>query len=294
MSDDTGLRLSAGIELFITAKKAEGYAAPTIKAYRFHLGRLATDLEDPPIDSIALGDLRDHVGRQEHLAASTRGLKVRAIRSLFRWLHEEEHVIRNAALKLREPKQPKRIPKALTLEEVELLRDACRTTREHALVEALFATGCRLAEIHALNRSQVDWQRRAVIVFGKGSREREVYFGAKAAIWLRRYLDERQDDHPALLVTERWYDGPTGRGPRRLSKASVQRSIGTLAARCGLDGRLTPHVLRHTLATTMLNQGAPIAVVQTILGHQNPSTTQLYAHLSGKSRQDAYQRYFVQ
>ena len=185
--------------------------------------------------------------------------------------------------------------RALPIEEVELLRDACESLLEHALIEFFFATGCRVGEVHELNHNKLDWTRRSAIVLDKGNKEREVYFGAKAALWLRRYLNSRGDSSPALFVTDRCRaqeDGSLSR--QRLSISQMQRIFKRVASGCGLATRVTPHVLRHTLATLLLNQDAPIAAVQSILGHASPTTTQLYVHLSGESRQATYRRYFSQ
>ena len=244
---------------------------------------------------VKLEHLRAHLTDLTHLQASSLANKIRALKVFFRWLHEEEVLERNPALKLKEPRLPARIPKALSIEEVELLRDACKSLLEHTLIEFFFATGCRVGEIYRLNRADLNWVRRSVIVMGKGSKEREVYFGAKAALWLNRYLESRADGYPALFVTERrrrQSDGTLQR--QRLSTSQMQRIFKRVAYRCGLERRVTPHVLRHTLATLLLNQGAPIAAVQSILGHASPTTTQLYVHLSGESRQMLYRRHFPQ
>ena len=170
-----------------------------------------------------------------------------------------------------------------------------RVCLEHALVEFFFATGCRVGEIYRLDRTALDWVRRSAIVMGKGSKEREVYFGAKAALWLKRYLEKRADVCPALFVTERRRKQDDGTlQHQRLSTSQTQRIFKRVATRCGLEKRVTPHVLRHTLATLLLNQGAPIAAVQSILGHASPTTTQLYVHLSGEFRQMLYRRHFPQ
>lgn len=189
-------------------------------------------------------------------------------------------------MKLSEPKAGKRIPKALTIDELELLRDSCQSALEHALAEFAFATGCRVAEIHQINRTDIDWQSKAVTVLGKGDKEREVYFGARSRIWLQRYLNERTDHDRALFVTERQ--------PHRMSIHEIQYIFKRVARRCDLEDKVSPHKMRHTLATVLINQGAPLVTVQSILGHEKPETTQLYATLSGASRQQAYGRYFVQ
>ena len=175
------------------------------------------------------------------------------------------------------------------------MRDACESRLEHALIEFFFATGCRVSEIHQLDRIELDWLRRSVVVLGKGNKEREVYFGAKAALWLKRYLDSRTDSCLALFVTKRrrqQIDGTLQH--QRLSTSQMQRIFKRVAERCGLEEKVTPHVLRHTLATLLLNQGAPIAAVQSILGHASPTTTQLYVNLSGESRRMLYRKHFPQ
>ncbi len=110
--------------------------------------------------------------------------------------------------------------------------------------------------------------------------------GAKARIWLQRYLNQRTDDDRALFVTER--------EPHRLSIHEIQYIFKRIAKRRGIEDRVSPHKMRHTLATVLNNQGAPLVTVQSILGHEKPKTTQLYASLSGSSRQQSYQRYFIQ
>jgi integrase/recombinase XerD len=281
------MQLSAASELFLRTKRQEGFSDYTTNAYRIQHSLLIRDIGDIAIEDVTLAHLREHISHCTHLKASSIGHKVRSIRSLFKWLVEEEYLDKNPTLKLKEPKLPKRIPKALTVEEIEMLRDSAKTPIEHAMIEFFFATGCRVGEVHRLNRNAIDWSRQAATVLGKGNKEREVYFGAKASIWLRRYLASRTDSDMALFVT-------INKPLHRMSICQMQRLFARVAKRCGLEERVTPHVLRHTLATTLLNQGAPLAAVQSILGHEKPETTQLYAVLSGTARQQAYQRYFVQ
>lgn len=280
------MRLSEAAEAFLGTKRLEGLSPRTIDGYRFHIGHLCRALGDPQLEDVTLQHLRDHLASKAHLKPASVAGKVRCFRSLFKWLAEEEVLVKNPTLKLKEPKLPDRVPKALSVEEVELLRDACRTIQEHALVEFFFATGGRVGELVALNRNAIDWQRAAVLVFGKGAKEREVYLGAKATIWLRRYLGSRRDTDLALFVTTR--------APHRLTVHQAEYIFRRVASRAGLQGRVTPHVMRHTLATTMLNNGAPLAVVQAHLGHTKPETTMLYARLSGEARREAFKRYFVQ
>ena len=232
-----------------------------------------------------ISDLRAFVADQDHLKAQSLGHVVRVLRGFFRWLLEEEMISKNPAVKLKEPKIPKAVPKALTFDELELLRDSCQTPLEHALVEFLFATGCRIGEVRGVDRDQIEWDRRAVLVLGKGQKEREVYFGARCSLWLRRYLSTRSDGEPALFVTSQ----PV----RRMSTWYMRTIVKRVAGRCGLSRKVSPHVMRHTFAT-LLDQGADLVAVQSILGHDKPETTQRYAHLSGTRRQEEYKRWFPQ
>jgi integrase/recombinase XerD len=280
------MRLSEASGTFLAVRRQEGFSAHTIDAYRLQHQMLIRDIGDLDIQEVTLDVLREHLRHNGHLKASSMGHKVRAIKSLFNWLFEEGGMERNPTLKLSEPKVGKRIPKALTIDELELLRDSCQSALEHALVEFSFATGCRVAEIQRLNRADIDWQRAAVTVLGKGNKEREVYFEAKCRIWMQRYLRNRLDLDRALFVTER--------RPHRMSIHEIQYIFKRVAGRCELEHKVSPHKMRHTLATVLINQGAPLVTVQSILGHEKPETTQLYATLSGSARQQSYQRYFVQ
>lgn len=281
------MRISEASQQFLSQRRSEGYSPYTISAYSVQIRLLARDIGDKDIEAVTLQTMREHLAKQTHLKPASLGHKVRALRAFFAWLTEEELLPRNPMSKIKEPKQPDRVPKALTMDELEALRDSCKTTMEHALVEVFFATGARVGEIHRLNKGAIDFDRHAVVVLGKGSKERECYFGAKAAIWLRRYLSERKDSEAALFVTQR-------KPYRRLSIHETQYIFKRIANRCGLRNRVSPHVMRHTFATLLLNQDAPITVVQTLCGHAKPETTMLYARLSGENRKRAYDRYFVQ
>lgn len=280
--------ISEAADRWLTQRTYEGFSPHTIGRYRLQIRLLIRDIGDKLVTELTLEDLRGYIAlHAARLKASTTANRIRIFKSFCRWLVEEEILLRNPATKLKEPKLPTRIPKALPFDDLERVRDACRSPRERALVEMLFATGCRASEMSSIRRGDVDWARRSIIVVGKGDKEREVYFGSRAALRLRQYLDIRQDDHPNLFVTEK---GPVG----PLKPRQIWWEVKQVARRAGLGERVWPHVFRHTLGTTLLNQGAPLVVVQQVLGHEKPETTQLYAHLSGANRQAAYQRHFVQ
>ena len=160
--------------------------------------------------------------------------------------------------------------------------------RERALIEFLYSTGCRIGEVYGLDHTDLQWDTRSIIVYGKGSKEREVYFTRKAAIWLKRYVDERKDDNPALFVSERKYDGQ----PRRLSISQLRTVVKEVAKRAKIKSSVSPHRMRHSYATHLLENGAPIEIIQSLMGHQKIETTKIYAQLSGPRRREMYQRYF--
>jgi integrase/recombinase XerD len=280
--------LSEAWHLYEMDKKLLNYSKHTLKAYKLKVKLLSIGLGDPDINAITYEQLKSYLAKQEHLKPSSIGHRIRFIQSFFRWAIDEGYVSKNPAARLREPKLGTRIPKFLTDEDIEILREACISPLEHALVEFLFTTGCRIGEIAILNKSALDMQNGSVIVHGKGDKEREVYFNTKCRIWLKKYLEWRskdaRDNDPALFVTER--------SPHRMSIAQIRYIIKRISARAGIEANVYPHRLRHSYATHLLNNGAPMEAIQQLMGHQKAETTQIYAQLSGERRKELYKRYF--
>jgi len=148
----------------------------------------------------------------------------------------------------------------------------------------MFSTGCRIGEIVSLDRNSINWGNQSAIVLGKGDKEREVYFNVQCDIWLKKYLDSRDDNDPAIFVTER--------SPHRMSIAQMRYIIKRISNRAGINKTIHPHQLRHSYATHLLNNGAPLEVIQSLLGHEKSETTRIYAQLSGRLRQEFYRKYF--
>lgn len=190
----------------------------------------------------------------------------------------------NPAAKIKEPKGGKRIPKFLTEREIEHLREVCYTPLEKNLFEFRFSTGCRIGEIVTLDKNNINWSNHSAIVRGKGDKEREVYFNIRCDIWPKRYIESRKDNDEAIFVTERH--------PHRMSKAQMRYIIKRISKRAGIDKEIYPHQLRHSYATHLLNNGAPIEVIQSLMGHEKSETTRIYAELSGQLRKEFYQKYF--
>lgn len=280
------LDIQEKIEYFLNAKKLEGLSPLTLKGYRLILLKFAKRV-NRDTSAITVNDIREYLSLFQNNKASTISTIISTLKSLFGWLYEEEVIIRDITKKIKSPKKEKRLPKALSIEELETLRDACKTPRERALLETLYATGCRLSEVSAMNRNDIDISDGSCKVIGKGNKERIVYFSAKARIYVRKYLMHRFDTEEALFVTER-------KPSRRVGNRAIQCEIAKIAARTNINKSIHPHIFRHTLATTMLNNGADLVTVQNILGHSDPATTQIYARISEKTKHDNYLKYHVQ
>lgn len=149
---------------------------------------------------------------------------------------------------------------------------ACRDKRDRALLEVFYSTGARISEIARLNQSEVNWFDGSIDVMGKGKSPYTVFLNAKARVALKEYLSERTDSCPALFAT--------ARGGRPLRRESIREKIEDIGKRAGLKEPLCPHVLRHTMATTAMRNGASLETVQHMLNHKNPNTTQIYAKMS--------------
>ncbi|MGZ4159485.1 MAG: tyrosine-type recombinase/integrase [Neobacillus sp.] len=277
--------LSKAWETYESDKRIEGFSPQTLKAYRLQSTLLIRYFKDVQLDTITTVQLKKYLAKSsETLKPSSLAHRIRFIKSLFRWSHEEGNISKNPAAKLKEPKAGKRIPKFLTEFEIEHLREACSSPMEKSLFEFMFSTGCRIGEIVSLEKNRINWSNRSAIVRGKGDKEREVYFNIRSEIWLKRYLDQRQDADPAIFVTERY--------PHRMSIAQMRHIIKRISNRAQINKTIHPHQLRHSYATHLLNNGAPLEVIQSLLGHEKSETTRIYAQLSGSLRQELYRKYF--
>lgn len=284
--DDAHPDLYEKIELYLASKKLEGLSSKTLRGYKLDLKKLAENIKKRTED-ITAADIRVYLSRFEGLKMSTIGTKLSILKSFFGWLAAEEIIQRDPTAKLKPPKTEKRLPKALGIEELEMLREACVTIRQRAFIEVLYATGCRLSEVQQLNKNDINQQSMSCRVIGKGNKEREVYFSFKAMYHLRKYLMSRTDNDEALMVSERKPHG-------RLSGRGIQREISVIAKAAGLRKKVSPHVLRHTFATLTLNNGAELVAVQELLGHSSPETTLRYARITEERKHEQHKKFLVQ
>lgn len=287
-NEDLENDLHEKIDMYINARRIEGYSDITLKGYRIELGMFGKFI-DKSIALISTTDVRKYLASNEKWQASTVDNKLSKIKAFFEWLVNEELLLSNPATRIKPPKQPKRLPKGLSIKEIEIVRESCMDHRERALMEVMYSTACRLSEIANMKISHMDNQNMSINVIGKGDKERTVYLTDKAVYHLNKYLLTRKESK---------VNGPSDYlfiGIRRpfgnLSGAAIQRIIKKIEKRTNVSKKITPHVFRHTAATLMMDRGAKLEDVQHILGHSSPSTTLIYAKVSEDRKKQAHQRY---
>jgi len=277
--------LQKRIAVFLSAKKIDGLSAKTLKNYREMLGAFAARV-DKPAARITADDIREYIG----YLADDRGLRdssiqthINTLRSFFGWLDTEDMLKRNPMRKIKSLKIDRaKARRPLTAEQLERLRDGCRTYKEKALVEFLVSTGCRLGELVGVRVDAVDWQGRSVVVRGKGNKERTVYFSVRAKLMLQEYLARRSGGE-ALFASSRAPYGP-------MKSRAVEKALQKIGERAGEPMRVHPHLMRHTFASNALNAGMDITIIQYLLGHTDPKTTLIYAELAPRTVKYEYER----
>ena len=268
----------------------KGYSLHTVSNYLRDIREFAATLESGlPLAGIEAGMVRAYVhslGRKNKSSSVAR--KLSALRSFFRYLRRGERLGHDPLAGIATPKQGRQIPVFLTVDEVFALLESPDSRdpfadRDRAILELLYATGMRVAELTGLDLERLDCEEEMVRVVGKGNKERLVPMGTPAVEALRRYFPQRR----ALLLAR----AKTGKGGgeeavflnrrgSRLTPRSVERLVAAYAERAGIATQVTPHALRHSFATHLLEMGADLRLVQELLGHASLSTTQKYTHLN--------------
>ena len=271
------------IDMFIDAKKLEGRSLKTLEYYKNTILRMLKFI-DKPILLISSDDLRRFLLScgETSKPVSVNNLK-RNLSSFFQWLENEEYILKSPIKRIGNIKVEKQVKKPFSITEVEKLRMNCDTLRLRAMVEFLLSTGVRLSELIQLNINDIDIQDRSCIVLGKGAKQREVFFNERTALYLKKYLDSRNDDNPALWVTE---NCPFN----RLQQSGVSTDIRTLGKRAGVAD-VHPHRFRRTMASYAVGHGMKIEQVRVLLGHESIETTQLYAIANNEDIKYAHKKY---
>lgn len=273
------------LRLFLDAKKIEGCSERTVHYYKVTVEKLLKSIKTP-IRKITTEDLRKYLVEYQGINNCTRvtvdNIR-RNISSFFSWLEEENYILKSPAKRIHKIKVKQPVKETISDEGIERLRDACQCSRDLAMVDLLYSTGIRVGELVNLNIDDVDFEARECVVFGKGDKERKVYFDAKAKLHLLNYLSERTDNNPALFVT---IDKPHN----RLKISGVEIRIRNLGRMLNMD-KIHPHKFRRTMATRAIDKGMPIEQVQKILGHSQIDTTMQYAIVNQTNVKTSHQKF---
>lgn len=285
-SDETRSDLRRRIKYYLGAKKIDGLSERTLKNYKANLESFAAKVEKSTA-KITTDDIRGYIAyldETRHLKETSLQTHINTLRAFFGWLTVEEKIKKNPMAKIKSLKLDKKgARQALTVEELERLRDACVTYREKALIEFLVSSGCRLSEVAQLRAADLNLADRSVQVTGKGDKDRVVYFSVRARLMVQEYIVQRKGGDGLFVSSKSPYEP--------LKPRAIQRIVRSLSERAGLEGRVHPHLLRHTFATHALNGGMDVTVIQRLLGHEDIATTQIYAELNEEGVRHQYNKY---
>ena len=275
------------LKMFIAAKKIEGCSDRTVTYYKSTVEHLLKCI-DTPIRKITTDEIRSYLAQYQEkggCSKTTIDNIRRNISSFFSWLEEEDYILKSPMKRIHKIKTVQPVKETISDELIERLRDACLCKRDLAIVDLLYSTGIRVGELVRLNIDDISFEERECVVFGKGDKERRVYFDAKAKLHLQDYLKERDDDNPALFVT---LDAPH----QRLKISGVEIRIRSLGRSINAE-KIHPHKFRRTMATRAIYKGMPIEQVQKILGHSQIDTTMQYAMVNQSNVKNAHRKYIA-
>lgn len=264
-------------QYFIACKKLSGLAEGSLANYSYIL-RDFCNFNNKQSNDISIIDLRKYIAHRS-TERTTTGPIIGCLKSFFGFLSDEDLINSNPSRQLSSPKKSKHLRDALTIEQVELCRNVCKNPRERAIFEFYLATGCRVSEIHGLKVDDI--LSGKFIVVGKGDKERYCFTNQRAQLYIRQYIQFRNTDSQYLAIRSR---APYS----EITSKAIQDLLSNIGKRCGVH--LYPHVLRHTFATRALENGAPLSVVQKLLGHESSSTTEIYAKNSQETIAAEYKK----
>lgn len=273
------------INKFISAKEIEGCSKRTTKYYESTLLKMNSKM-NKGITHMTTDDLRTYLTEYQKMndcsKASVDNIR-RNLSSFFSWLEEENYILKSPMKRIHKIKVDKVIKETYSDETLELLRDNCDCLRDLAIIDLLASTGMRVGELVKLNINDIDFENRECVVFGKGNKERPVYFDARTKIHLKNYLNSRNDSDSALFVS---LDAPH----ERLNISGVEIRLRQLGKRLGIQ-KVHPHKFRRTVATKAIDKGMPIEQVQSLLGHSQIDTTMHYAMVNQNNVKESHRKY---
>lgn len=281
-SEPTNQELVGG---FLAAKRIEGCSEKTLVYYKKTIDAMLVTI-GKGVSHITTDDLRSYLtGYQTENNSSKVTIDNirRILSSFFSWLEDEDYILKSPVRRIHKVKSASTIKETYTDEALETMRDNCETLRDLALIDVLASTGMRVGELVLLNRDDINFEERECVVFGKGSKERIVYFDARAKIHLQNYLKSRTDNNPALFVSLK---APYN----RLKIGGIEVRLRELGKKLNLP-KVHPHKFRRTLATMAIDKGMPVEQLQRLLGHQRIDTTLQYAMVKQSNVKIAHRKY---
>lgn len=273
------------LKMFLAAKRIEGCSERTIKYYRMTIQNLLSVVKTN-VRKITTEEIREYLSDYQKInncSNVTIDNVRRNISSFFSWLEEEDYILKSPMKRIHKIKTKTVVKNTISDEGIEKLRDHCRERRDLAIIDLLYSTGIRVGELVNLNIDDVDLEGRECVVYGKGGKERRVYFDAKAKVHLKEYIENRCDDNEALFVT---LDAPYD----RLKISGVEIRLRNLGRQLNLE-KIHPHKFRRSMATRAIDKGMPIEQVQKILGHSQIDTTMQYAMVNQANVKSSHQKY---
>lgn len=273
------------VELFLSAKRIEGCSEKSLKYYKATIEAMLNELHKD-VKHIVTDDIRVYLTEYQEKKKSSKvtidNIR-RILSSFFSWLEDEDYILKSPVRRIHKVKTGTNIKETYSDEALELMRDNCTELRDLAIIDLLASTGMRVGEMVLLNQNDIDFNERECIVFGKGSKERVVYFDARTKIHLQNYLESRTDDNPALFVSLK--------SPHeRLKIGGVEVRLREFGKQLGLQ-KVHPHKFRRTLATMAIDKGMPIEQLQQLLGHRKIDTTLQYAMVKQSNVKIAHRKY---
>lgn len=271
---------------FLITRKIEGMGEKSLQRYKDINTKFLCATNKPCTEITAvdvkayLFNLKQYTGMKDVSLNNHRN----AICAFFRWLYDNDYITKNPCATIRAIKYEKHTRHGLTPLEMERLRAACVTDRDKALIEFLYATACRCDEMVNVKLSDIDSDRKEVLLFGKGKKERITYLNARAIVSIQNYLEKRGFTSPYLFAGER-------KPHNKLTVRAVEKRLEQLGEMAGVE--VTPHKIRHTTATDAINKGMPIEQVQRLLGHESISTTLIYAEVDQNNVKNGHEKYIV-
>lgn len=273
------------VDDFVAAKRIEGCSEKTLKYYRTTIDAMVTSI-DKSIRHIQTEDLRtyltDYQSKNQSSRVTIDNIR-RILSSFFSWLEDEDYILKSPVRRIHKVKTASNIKETYTDEELEKMRDNCTELRDLTIIDVLASTGMRIGEMVLLNKADINFNERECVVFGKGDKERIVYFDARAKIHLQNYIDSRTDNNPALFVTLR---SPY----KRIKIGGIETRLREMGKALDIE-KVHPHKFRRTLATMAIDKGMPIEQLQQLLGHKRIDTTLQYAMVKQSNVKQAHRKY---